>query len=377
VDSTEHICNEYIAGASCSFLSHKYGLGRKILDKIFSQNGIRRNMSTEKLAKAHKIKTLYESGLGVMEISRRLSFSKSTVIAGLKQLGIHRPSHHDINAAKLIKLQQVYKLHNSGLSNRHISRELGIARSLVTRYLSESGIPSQKINQYLVNKYYFDVIDSSAKAYWLGFILADGHIQKFKENTYALRVRLQSGDLNHLKKFAADIQYDGPVEIKHRYDKFYKAVTSKAVMVICSTHLCKSLVNNGWFEFKNYGDLRVLNTVPDDLSHYLIRGLFDGDGGLSLVAIKGCNKTQASFSYVDMHKSVVEWVQSWLIKNVKAGAVRIRKMKANAYVFLNRGNLQVKRILDHLYSGDDEPKLIRKYEKYLQIGKESRYARAA
>jgi hypothetical protein len=49
------------------------------------------------------------------------------------------------------------------------------------------------------NEHYFDEVDSEAKAYWLGFIFADGCVL-WNERTrnYALQVGLQGRDVDHL-----------------------------------------------------------------------------------------------------------------------------------------------------------------------------------
>ena len=48
------------------------------------------------------------------------------------------------------------------------------------------------------NRHIFDDIDSSEKAYWLGFIIADGYLNDDKN---MLRIKLGDKDKNHLIKF--------------------------------------------------------------------------------------------------------------------------------------------------------------------------------
>ena len=51
--------------------------------------------------------------------------------------------------------------------------------------------------KYRCNETYFDHIDSESKAYWLGFIYADGCISN---NGYRFEVRLSKNDEDHLIK---------------------------------------------------------------------------------------------------------------------------------------------------------------------------------
>jgi hypothetical protein len=48
------------------------------------------------------------------------------------------------------------------------------------------------------NRHIFDVIDTPEKAYWLGFIIADGYLN---DNKNMLRIKLGNKDKCHLEKF--------------------------------------------------------------------------------------------------------------------------------------------------------------------------------
>ncbi len=48
------------------------------------------------------------------------------------------------------------------------------------------------------NRHIFDNIDSAEKAYWLGFIIADGYLNDDKN---MLRIKLGDKDKIHLEKF--------------------------------------------------------------------------------------------------------------------------------------------------------------------------------
>ena len=61
-------------------------------------------------------------------------------------------------------------------------------------------------NKCKFNHNFFDVIDTEEKAYWLGFLMADGHIND-RANCGALQlhIHLSKKDYNHLKKFHSHI----------------------------------------------------------------------------------------------------------------------------------------------------------------------------
>lgn len=50
----------------------------------------------------------------------------------------------------------------------------------------------------LCNEFYFDVLDTEAKPYWLGFLAADGSVD---EKTSAVILGISSKDRDHLDQY--------------------------------------------------------------------------------------------------------------------------------------------------------------------------------
>ena len=74
-----------------------------------------------------------------------------------------------------------------------------IDRRTISKYLKDNGyevINTQ--NRCRIDETVFDTIDTEEKAYWLGFLYADGNINS-KE--YKLEINLCANDWQHLKKF--------------------------------------------------------------------------------------------------------------------------------------------------------------------------------
>lgn len=98
----------------------------------------------------------------------------------------------------------------------------------------------------MANFHYFDKIDSPNKAYWLGFIWADGYIAKRERKMpngnigieYNLKLSLMQNDAAHVEKFLKDIESNYPVN-------FYKTNGfNKDVEAIEATHLRNNRVDN-------------------------------------------------------------------------------------------------------------------------------------
>lgn len=129
--------------------------------------------------------------------------------------------------------------------------------------------------KYSLNENYFEEIDSEDKAYWLGYILADGHIMTRKSNKsrhYGLT--LHSVDLDHLEKFKEAIEYTGVIFQPKRKGGFknskkgYRLVINRIKL---STDLLKYKPDSINFSIPQ---------IAPCLVRHLIRGYFDGDGSV-------------------------------------------------------------------------------------------------
>lgn len=163
-------------------------------------------------------------------------------------------------------------------------REL-TTRQTLAKYFKKLGIEivnKQNITKF--NENIFDSIDSEEKAYWLGFIYADGTISSHKENEKnknTLEIVLKGEDINHLKKFSKFLNSKKEIKlsiIKHKNKEY-----SRCRFSISNKHLWDTLNNYGCTPKKSL----ILN-FPNEcifknktLIRHFIRGYFDGDGCIS------------------------------------------------------------------------------------------------
>lgn len=137
-----------------------------------------------------------------------------------------------------------------------------------------------KKHPYTCDYHYFDEINTEEKAYWLGFLTADGWINKNdKSNAGVTGIELQYGDLNHLKKFNKSI--GGNYQITDRWKICSLSDNKEKKHHLCcirifSLTMYNSLVNKGFAKNKSY-DFHIPSLREDLIRHY-IRGYFDGDG---------------------------------------------------------------------------------------------------
>lgn len=92
-----------------------------------------------------------------------------------------------------------YLNENKALST--ISKELGVSRPVISRVLKENNIKLRtKTHTYTCDYDIFENIDNNEKAYWLGFIAADGTIYQREQNASVI-ISISKKDREHLEKF--------------------------------------------------------------------------------------------------------------------------------------------------------------------------------
>ncbi len=128
------------------------------------------------------------------------------------------------------------------------------------------------MSKYIYNKDYFEKIDNADKAYWLGFIYADGCISKdYKQ----LIINLNPADIKHLELFNSCIESNYPI--------IYMDNGRYITLRISRKDFVKHLVDKGCVPHKSLilqfpsGD-----KLPRHLVKHFIRGYFDGDGSVYL-----------------------------------------------------------------------------------------------
>lgn len=137
------------------------------------------------------------------------------------------------------------------------------------------------MSKYTYNEDYFKEIDTAEKAYWLGFLYADGCITRFYKNeklkSMSLELTLKDEDCEHLIKFNNALNSNVPIQHRIIAGK-YKADR----MVINSTKMCRDLIKLGCTPAKSLTlEFPSCDIVPTEFIKDFIRGYFDGDGGIS------------------------------------------------------------------------------------------------
>lgn len=173
--------------------------------------------------------------------------------------------------------QKIIGLYKTGLSSIKIGKRLGINQGVIIKMVRSSGeeIRSKRHPKYIFNENVFDKVNTEEKAYWTGFIMADGCVFKNK-----LILTLSSKDIDRLEKFKSFLKASHPIFIrKVKFNGSYQS-NDCCVFTVCSAHMINALKKLGITERKTF-TCKPPNLKPILKKHFL-RGLFDGDGWTSL-----------------------------------------------------------------------------------------------
>ena len=98
-----------------------------------------------------------------------------------------------------------------------LQRKYGIRRQIIAEELRKRGYEVVNYqNRLRLNENVFDVIDTEEKAYWLGFMYADGNISS---EGHRLEMNLGIKDVDHMEKFRKFLNLETEIKIAKQYGK--------------------------------------------------------------------------------------------------------------------------------------------------------------
>lgn len=242
----------------------------------------------------------YKELKSTRKVAEEFNVSKGTVSKILKENGIELKS---INKTEKDK-ELIISLYKESGSVKIVSDITGFKIDTINKYLGDDKQKYYKHyvyeQKYSYDKTIFDVIDTEEKAYWLGFICADGCICDYKGYPCKLSIGLKYCDYKHLIKFADFVRTEHDM-VKLSEEK------DRCDITINNRYMCESLARHGVIPRKSL-TLKFPNEkhVPTNLLRHFIRGYFDGDG-----TIYQRSNGRYSFGFVgtpDMIKNITEYL---------------------------------------------------------------------
>lgn len=178
----------------------------------------------------------------------------------------------------LEKREALVAAYAAGASSLELATQEGVSQTTMAenlrRWTGGSLRRTGPRRQYSLNETYFSSIDTEEKAYWLGFLLADGAVVKTGAGNMTTCLELQIGDIGHLEKFKKAVGYSGSIKTRIRASDGREY----ARVLLCSSSLCSDLSHLECFQNKTCQ--HDFPGIPVHLQRHMYRGYFDGDGCL-------------------------------------------------------------------------------------------------
>ena len=193
-------------------------------------------------------------------------------------------------------------------SSQELAVEYNVPRGMITKLWYDAKLNGKENRVYkFEHQDFFNTINTEAKAYWLGFLMADGCVSDLHDGrASAVSIALAEKDRAHLEKFLHAIGSNKPIYMTEYNEMQYASIQ------ISSNQLTADLKALGCVPRKTWLNTWIdLNN--DDLQFAFIRGYFDGDGSISSnfeintlyrvnVSIAGNKKTLNNFiKFLDTH----------------------------------------------------------------------------
>ena len=315
-------------------------INRKELSVLFKKEGIFEGKGyTKNQFGAAEI--LMANGFSFTEVCSLLKtdkskFAKALSKENIRQSNILSNTSYDYNSDFCLNIIHDYQ---NGIKRSEIMKKYNINDGLLYRLLEFHNISLDDKHKRFFFFYedFFNIIDTEEKAYWLGFLYADGYV--YSHIGYTVELTLKKTDENHIHKFRNAVKYNGELEDKH-IELNQKHFLAKR-LTLCSKKMVQDLIAHGCFQNKSL-DLKFPTDqqVPKHLIHHFMRGYFDGDGCVT-TARQGRDlrfEILGTYEFLTMYE-----------KTMNINIKEPKQTKSKAFSVKHGGNLQVKKIYDYLY----------------------------
>lgn len=223
---------------------------------------------------------------------------------------------------------------------------------------------SKACKKYILNENVFDSIDTEEKAYWLGFLMADGYNHETKS---CVALRLQARDIEILEKYKKFLGTNVPIYHFSRLTPINKIKKEYCEVTICSPHFSESLAKLGCTQGKTYS--LSFPSINPSLYNHFIRGYFDGDGCLSILDRKNRRLSGTCMQYtfnITGNETILLSIQKILVDSIGINNLALKsRQSTSAKTLQYSGRNVVSKIMKYLYK-NATIYLQRKYNLYLK-----------
>ena len=300
------------------------------------------------------INSYIKDSLSATQIAKQIGVSTATICSFLRNEGVVVENKQ--NKLNFDLEQDIIPKYNQGVSLSCLAKQYQTSIPTLSKKLKERGI--QIINrQNLVkfNENVFNSIDTEEKAYWLGFIFADGYISS---RDYGFELSLSAIDTEHLVKFNEFMQHQknnvkiGTLKCKGKEFKRCRwGIVNKHLWDVLNSYGCTPRKSNTLL-FPNTEIFK-----DESLIIPFIRGYFDGDGCLTN------KKTKPKASFLGTDQFLTKLKEYLLKYSIKTGKL-VSDSREEFAKTLNISQFDVFKFL-HLIYDNATIYLNRKHNKFI------------
>lgn len=247
------------------------------------------------------------------------------------------------------QIDHVLELYKEGYGTPYIEKRTNLKRYTIDKILKSNGIQKRdnkhKGRRYSYNENFFEKIDTEEKAYWLGFIYADGYIAKRKQGSHVLGITISIKDVKHLELFKEHIEATYPIR---RYESHTAYNSSDYVRIeLIGDKIVDDIQKLGvHFNKTTILTFPTERQVPQYLLHHFVRGYMDGDGYVSRCGYGGKILKLGFCGTKEFLEGLQERMQ--LSKNKIGQNKREAERNVNNY-YLDYSSLKAKKLGNTLY----------------------------
>lgn len=241
-----------------------------------------------------------------------------------------------------VSVAEIISDYQSGLPLRQVAIKHKKSGSYIARILKRNNVSQRILRgrglQFKCDENSFNLPLNEEKAYWIGFIAADGCVRKTQ---YSWQFSIGCKDLDQLEKLKVFLKSDHV--IKQRIVKKYPG-KQYYELVICSKPLCDSLGQYGIVQRKS--KIFKPQNISLEYTKAFLRGLIDGDGWISIskqgkiaIGLSGTSRVCDLFKkYYKLENKISNRTDTFSIISVAGKSAKpiISDLYANNVVSLNR-----------------------------------------
>jgi len=215
----------------------------------------------------------------------------------------------------------VLELYNQNLSQHKIAEILKVTQGRISKIINEFGLKRDKsvlrLNKLNIDIDYFKNIDSNEKAYWLGFICADGNVNKNNN-----KMTLTSKDLEVIEKFKKSVKSDHQISYYEYIDKRTNKIYVRYTIQVCTKPFTTNIINLGITKDKT--NKLLFPNIDEKYYSYFIAGMFDGDGTI-------CNRRKNDQLLISLISTmeIINFIQDYLNKNFNINETKTQRVTKN------------------------------------------------